>query len=155
LLVTIIFVMMNCKPAEKPLTADEKTRIETEISGLMDTLVQESKDLDYDKTLSHYLTDVNFSLIMDGQPFIGGDTIIKMMNESKGFIKEYISFDLIERHVIVLDKDLALSITPYTEAYITSVGDTSAVKGTITFLFRNKDGEWKVIHGNIIHGALE
>ena len=155
ILITAVVFVMGCQPAEKPLTAEEKTEIQTEISSLTDTLIQKQLSLDFDAVFPYWLLDDNFSFISDGEAIIGGDNFKKILEEFDGSIKEYINVETSDPHILALDRNLALYIYKFDESYITSTNDTLSSKGTTSLLYKKKDGVWKIIHQNAFHQPSE
>jgi hypothetical protein len=114
-------------------------------------MIQELTNLDLDQFFSHYSNSDDFSLIMDAQIMIGGDTINSIKEQFQAYLKKYISFENAERHIFVLDRDIVLFIAPYSETAISQTDDTLNFKGTESSLFQKKDGTWKIINSTLTH----
>jgi ketosteroid isomerase-like protein len=155
LLVTVIFTMMSCTPAEKPLTADEKSGIESTISNLLDTIVKESLALDYDRVLSHVQLDDNLSFVIDGEIIIGGEKYKSLVEGIEGSVKGYTNYELPERYILVLDRNFAMVIVKFDESFITATDDTIRSMGVSNMLFKLVDGSWKAVHSSSMHKSEE
>lgn len=154
-LLVLIFVMMSCTQAEELLNTKEKTGIESEISALVDTLAREWSNLDFDKFLSHYLLNDEFLYIKDTEIIIGKDNYLKFIEHIKEFIKEYNTYEYIEPHIFVHNRNLVSFISPLSETFISRNEENWALDAIQGFLFQKKDGAWKVIQVTFIHSTSE
>lgn len=157
LIVTLISIafLAACTPVEQPMTAEEKAEIETTITELFDKIAEDLLVLNWEEIFSHYKFDENLSFIMDGVITVGGDTIKKMMDESTSYIKEFIHYDSPDFEVVVLDRDLVLTMGPFNETYVTVSDDTLRVKGTVSYLLQLEDTDWKVSFASATHQMAE
>ncbi len=152
-IIAFIYVALftACTAVDQPMTAEEKTQIESDVTKAFENMLDVMLDLNYD-TFSPFLKlDDDFSTMMDGTISIGGNKAAEMFKGSFDYIKEFIFADMIEQDIIALDKNSAVILCSFKEAYVTATDDTLKVSGSASYVLELVDEEWKVVHLNSIH----
>jgi len=150
-------IFASCTAVDKPMTAEEKTLIEADVTKAFEEMLDVMLDLNYDTFAPFLKLDDDFSTLMDGTISIGGDKAAEMFKGSFDYIKEFVFADMIEQDIIALDRNTAVILCSFKEAYVTVTDDTLKVSGSASYVLELIDEEWKVVHLNSIHkmGVVE
>lgn len=146
-----IAILFSCNQAEKPMTAEEKAQIEADVTETMNKMLDAFLTTDIEVLKEYFLFNEGFSTNMDGVISVGGDKTIEMFTGALAYIEKYIYAETVQMEVMALDRNTAVSIIGFDEAYLTITGDTVKVKGAGTYVMELVDGKWMAVHLTGIH----
>ena len=146
-----IAILFSCNQAEKPMTAEEKAQIEADVTETSNKMLDAFLTLDIDVLKEYFLFNEDFSTNMDGVISVGGDKAIEMFTGALAYVEKYIFAETLQLEVMALDRNTAVSIIAFDEAYQTVTGDTIKVKGAATYVLELVDEKWMAVHLTGIH----
>jgi len=145
-----LLVLCGCNEPPTTLSEEGKATITNEITGIVDNFL--SPELT-DKT--HIALRAN----IDGY-IMGSDGVILYENYddyAEGVkaafegIEKFISLKPVKSFVYVLSEDAASCTCEFMGQFLAVTGDTITHNGCWTFVFKELDGEWKVVQENGTH----
>ena len=148
-------LLFACTPVEEPMTAEEKAQIKADVTDTFDKIIEDAKTLDIALAEQSNLFNDDYSTIMDGQISVGGDKAYEMFKGAYDYIEKYLSLEILELEVIVLDKNTSLIMNSFDEAYLTVTGDTVKVKGTGMYVMQLVEDKWMIVHLSGVHQPYE
>ncbi len=146
-----ISMLFACNPADQPMNAEEKTQIEVDVTETLNKMLDAFLTTDIEVLKEYFLFNEDFSTNMDGVISVGGDKAIEMFTGALAYIEKYIFAETLQMEVMALDRNTAVSIIGFDEAYLTVTGDTVKVKGAGTYVMELVDGKWMAVHLTGIH----
>ncbi len=150
-----ITLLFACAPVEQPMNAEEKAQIKTDVTDAFNNQVKDAEKLDVSIIEQSHLFNEDYSTIMDGQISVGGDKALEMFNGAFAFIEKYLFIEVLQLEVIVLDRNTALALNSFDEAYLTVSGDTVKVKGSGMYVMELVDEKWMTVHLSGVHQPYE
>lgn len=154
-LISFMIILMGltfCKPTETDvLTEEEKVKITNEIESIVENFL--------DPNTMTYESHIGLRANVDGYVMGGDGKILYIDYESyqQGTKAVFDNFDRFiklkatKTFVYVLGKDAASCTAEFEGAFIDLNGDTITHNGCWTFVFKQFDGIWKVVHENGTH----
>jgi hypothetical protein len=147
-----IAMLFSCNKAEKPMTAEEKAQIEANVTETTKKMLEVFLTTPDTNALKEYfLFNADFSTNMDGVISVGGEKAIEMFTGALAYIEKYIFAETLQMEVRALDRNTAVSIIEFNEAYLTITGDTVKVKGAATYVMELVEEKWMAVHLTGIH----
>jgi len=151
-----ITMLFACNPADKPMTADEKALIEAGVTETLNKYLEVLLTNPDTNTLKEYnLFNEDYSTNMDGVISVGGDKAIEMFTGGLAFIEKYIFTETTQLEAIALDRNTAVCLIGFNEAYLTVTGDTVKIEGAATYVMERVEDKWMTVHLTGIHHPSE
>jgi len=151
-----IAILFACNQADQPMTADEKAQIEANVTETLNEMLEVFLTIPDSSLLKDYhLFNEDYSTNMDGIISVGGEKAIEIFTGGLASIEKYIFAETLQLEAIALDRNTAVALVAFNEAYQTVTGDTVKVKGAATYVMELVDGKWMTLHLTGIHHPVE
>jgi ketosteroid isomerase-like protein len=132
------------------LTPAEKAAIANAVEARIDSYVEAARRRDLNWFLDFWADVDDFVLAGDGN-LVGRDAWVDQLRKAVADIREFIDFEFFNRHTYVLARDAAVHTTQYRWAIVKTSGETLRMHGSWSYVFKNFDGVWKVVHSAGTH----
>jgi len=146
-----ISMLFACNQADLPMTAEEKAQIEADVTETTNRMLDAFLTIDIEVLKEYFLFNEDFSTNMDGVISVGGDKAIEMFSGALAYIEKYIFAEPLQLEVMALDRNTAVAIIAFNEAYLTVTGDTVKVRGAASYVMELVEDKWMAVHLTGIH----
>jgi ketosteroid isomerase-like protein len=140
--------LVACQPGTTDLTEDQKAEIAGAIEQRVEGYMEAVKRYDADWLLNFWADVDGFVYAEDGNLVFGHDAIANPTRDWIAALETVIQAEFSNGHTFVLAPDAACHTTEYQWSVVTTEGDTLSSRGSWTYVFKQFDGEWKVVHSN-------
>ena len=141
---------MRLTPSTEMTDADRAAiaaAVEARVHGYADA----AKRKDIDWFMEFWADTEGFVIAGDGTLVADYATWAETVRQAVGGTAEILDFGFFNGHTYVLARDAAVHTTEFRWAYFTTAGDTLRAHGSWSYVFRNIDGVWSVVHSAGTH----
>lgn len=132
------------------LTQIEKAAIANAVEARINGYVEAARRRDLSWFLDFWADVDEFVIAGDGN-LVAHDVWADQLRQAVANMREVLDFEFFNRHTYVLARDAAVHTTQYRWAIVQSSGDTLRMHGSWSYVFKNFDGVWKVVHSAGTH----
>jgi len=143
-----LFLIVSCqKQIEKTAKTDQKTAI----SKMYRIHVEDLKNLDHAKLMTHYADVDDHILFGDGEYWGNYQTVNDIWKNFIGDTKEILIWNLSNEHINLLSDNSASYLMEYYNERIDNKGDTLKVRGSAGYGLRKIENKWRIVTTNVSH----
>jgi hypothetical protein len=138
----VFFMAISC--GKKPDTTKEDAG--KAMLSMMHSYIDAIRELNYDKTVAHFLNSPDFFFCSDGQ-ISTYDNLLKQVSDLYKNLQRY-QGDWDTINIRVLNPEVVAALAPFHEIYTDKSGDETRIKGEVTWVAVRKNGEWKFAYAH-------
>ena len=146
---TRLFAADNTIAGAAPSPAEE-TAITKAVEARVDDYIEAARRRDLDWFLNFWADVDGFVLAGDGN-LLDRPAWVQELRKALADIRAFIDFSFHDRHTYVLARDAAVHTTQFRWAVLQTSGKTLRMRGSWSYVFKNIDGVWKVVHSAGTH----
>ena len=149
-LIASLLLAFSCSKSPDVLSEQDKEKITQEIYSIVDNFL--STEITYESHINLRANVEGYVMGSDGA--IIADTYKDYTDGVKQAfdgIDKFLFLEPTKKYVYVLAKDAASCTCEFKGKILTVTGDTVVHNGCWTFVFKQMEGEWKVVHENGTH----
>ena len=147
-----ILVLIGCKEQNAELLT---VALQNEISEMYDRHIEDLKNLDHPKLMTHYLDADDHVLFGDGEYWGNYQTVNDIWKRFIGDTREILIWSLSEEHITLLSNDSASYLMEYYNERINNEGDTLKVRGSVGYGLRKVESKWRIVTTNVSHFEVD
>ena len=132
------------------LADTEMAAITNAVEARVDGYVDAARRRDIDWFLDFWADVDEFVIAGDGD-LLDRDTWEQGLRQAVADTRAILDFEFFNQHTYVLGPNAAAHTTQFRWAYETTSGDTLRSHGSWTYVFKNFDGVWRVVHSAGTH----
>ena len=144
--------MCGCQPGSSDdVSPAEREAIVQEIKQTIDEYINAIQRIDLDAQLSFWSDSEEFVFAGDGAILGGYSEWAEQLRQVNQVNKKWNYFNISNLHVVVLSRDAASATLEFENSKEKTNGETLRQRGVWTYVFKNYDGQWRVIQTNGTH----
>lgn len=141
--------LLACQSPAPSLSAEGLRAQADTIRGRMDSYAAALVSLDPERILGHYVRGPEFRLHSDGQ-ILSYDDMVSVAGGMRASLRSLeVHWDTVE--VTSLGPDAAIAGAPFRRVLTDTAGTVTRDRGTASWVWVRRDGEWRSIHGHGVH----
>jgi ketosteroid isomerase-like protein len=142
--------VMACSAAPADLTQAERAVIASAVEARVNGYVDAARRRDVSWFLDFWADTDDFVLAGDGN-LVGYAAWADQLRKAVADTREILDFEFFNRHTYVLARDAAVHTTQFRWALVQANGDTLRMHGSWSYVFKDFDGVWRVVHSAGTH----
>jgi len=155
----VLIITGSCKNPQVGLSDKTRQHIKETLEQLaVDNLKAWEPPFYEEKFLDFFTRSEDFSFAVDGFHITNykdwAGVVYESMDHDRKNYKEYVD-DIKHIKTEVIDKDYGFVTVDYTWDYTTLDDVSHTVKSVVTMLFRNENGQWKIVNTHCSHGEAQ
>ena len=132
------------------LTDAERATIREAIDARLNDYAGAARRLDLGWFRGFWANSEAFVIAADGN-LMDYRTWDEQLEKDLATIREMPEFEFFDGHTYVLARDAAVHTTRFRWSLVGTTGDTIRMQGSWSYVFKNLDGTWKVVHSAGTH----
>ena len=142
---------MACSTAPQPgPTEAERAVITKAIEARVDGYIDAARRRDINWFLDYWANVEGFVIAGDGN-LMDHAAWEQQLRSAVAGTREILNFEFFNRHTFVLARDAAVHTTQFRWGMLGANGDTLRMHGSWTYVFKEYDGVWRVVHSAGTH----
>lgn len=133
------------------LSESETARIAAEVETRIDEYPDALKRRDVEWYHAFWGDFDGFVVAGDGELVSSPEVWAAQVRQGVEGVQELLDFEFLDRHTYVLARDAAVHSTRFRWAVVTTTGDTLRSHGSWSYVMKNFDGLWRVVHSAGTH----
>lgn len=146
------FLLAACKTTtEQSLTDSQRTEIINSVEQSFSEFSDQFVQLDIEGIMQSFAAGDEIVWANDGAVLKGRNAIEKWMQGALQPIQVWNTMEYGEAQIYILAKNAVVHSVDFNESFTLSTGDTVSVRGAWTNVFKQINGEWKIVHSAASH----
>lgn len=147
----LLLTAVACSRGVAEMDESQRTRITQAIEQAMRSFEAAERALDAERLIGHFAAVPDFYLYNDGDRL----TYEVVSAGVRGTFPTLRSIEggFSDVHVMVLAADAALATARFQETVTDSTGTATRLHGAASWLWRQVNGEWRIVYGHVDHYA--
>ena len=143
-------VVASSAEAQSDLTDAERATVTKAVNARLNDYAGAARRLDLEWFREFWAASENFVIAADGA-LMDYPTWDEQLEKDLATIREMPEFEFFDGHTYVLARDAAVHTTRFRWTLVGTTGDTIRMQGSWSYVFKNLDGTWKVVHSAGTH----
>jgi uncharacterized protein (TIGR02246 family) len=131
------------------MNPEQHAAVRSAVESRMLSFEHAERSLDADALVKHFSDAGDFYMHNDGR-LMSRDAIVDGVSQAFPTLRS-LEGGFSESHIHVLAADAALATALFEETITTGDGAVVRQRGAATWLWRERDGEWKIVYGHVDH----